>query len=68
MPVTKRAQSFRDGKPKAGLTDPVSTGDELQSNKNMSGGRDLARPLEPGVRAPYMSTGGKRKGRRGKAR
>lgn len=71
MPVVKRSQSFRDSMPKeSNLVDNMHTGPqavEFNSNKNLSGGRDLARPLVPG------STGGKaglrsRKGRRGRTR
>lgn len=64
--VVQRTQSFREGKPNADLVDPMSTGAELQSNKNLSGGRDMARPLNPGLLAGFKQTG--RKGRKGRAK
>jgi hypothetical protein len=69
VPV-QRKDSFREGMPNPGvdLVDNQHKGPqavEFQSNKNMSGGRDLSRPLQPGVRAPYSKG---RKGRKGRAR
>jgi hypothetical protein len=69
MATAQRSQSFRDGEPRADLVDPVSNGPELQSNKNLSGGRDQARPLNPGLLAGYpQATNGGRKGRKSQTR
>lgn len=64
--TSTRKPNFREGNPKTDQVDPVSTGVELQSNKNLSGGRDLARPLNPGLLAGFKQTG--RKGRKGRAK
>lgn len=66
MTVVQRNQSFRDGKPNADLVDPMSSGPELQSNKNLSGGRDASRPLNSGLTVGYQQTG--RKGRKGRTK
>jgi hypothetical protein len=66
--VVSRQQSFRDGKPNADLVDPMSSGDELQSNKNLSGGRDAARPFDPGLLAGFKQPSKARKGRQSNSR
>jgi hypothetical protein len=70
MPAVKRSQSFRDSMPKeTNLVDNMHTGPqavEFNSNKNLSGGRDLARPLVPGITKGAGTQG--RKGRKGRSR
>lgn len=72
MPVVRRAQSFREGMPKEkNLVDSMHTGPqavEFNSNKNLSGGRDLARPLVSGSTGEHGAGVRGRKGRRGRSR
>lgn len=67
----KRGQSFREMMPKeTNLVDPMHTNPqavEFKSNKALSGGRDLSRPLVPGSTA-RLGAGLRRKGRRGRTR
>jgi hypothetical protein len=67
----KRGKSFREMMPKVStLVDPMHTNDqavEFKSNKALSGGRDLSRPLVPGSTA-RLGAGLRRKGRKAQAR
>jgi hypothetical protein len=67
----KRSKSFRESMPKeTNLVDNMHTGPqavEFASNKALSGGRDLSRPLVPGSTA-RLGAGLRRKGRRGRTR
>ena len=64
--ATARLPNFREGNPNTDLADPMSRQAEFQSNQNLSGGRDLARPLEPGLLAGFKQPANTKGGRKGR--